>query len=247
MRNLVLLQRAHSRSIASRYSRPRLSSSRPKRTCACRWTQTLRRHLSLLNALTSSLVGPQPAYLDLGLVRDSRLSLYRDFDLMDIDSNGVWTNENDSTAIDIALRHAQSAPAFSLTIPARIPDLSPGVAFRQHVLHRRRARRQTKPASRRRQSTPLKTSSPRLPLGLEEAQPGLIDPLALSPPRLQERPARSPRPARLRRPAAGLLECWAWPEAWPFWAGWPISVRSFHGREERAVMGRCFRTCAGQR
>ena len=58
----------------------------------------------------------------------SRLSLYRDFDLMDIDANGVWTNENDPTAIDIALRHAQSAPAFSLTIPARIPDLSPGVA-----------------------------------------------------------------------------------------------------------------------
>jgi hypothetical protein len=57
----------------------------------------------------------------------SRLSLYRDFDLMDIDANGVWTNENDQTAINIAVRHAQSAPAFSLTIPARIPDLSPGI------------------------------------------------------------------------------------------------------------------------
>ncbi len=56
------------------------------------------------------------------------MSLYRDFDLMDIDSNGVWTNENDQTAINIALRHAESAPAFSLTIPARMPDLSPGVA-----------------------------------------------------------------------------------------------------------------------
>ena len=56
------------------------------------------------------------------------MSLYRDFDLMDIDANGVWTNENDQTAINIALRHAQSAPAFSLAIPARIPDLSPGIA-----------------------------------------------------------------------------------------------------------------------
>jgi hypothetical protein len=53
--------------------------------------------------------------------------LYRDFDLMDIDSNGVWTNENDQTAIRIALRHAESAPAFSLGIPARIPDLGPNV------------------------------------------------------------------------------------------------------------------------
>ena len=80
----------------------------------------------------------------------SRMSLYRDFDLMDIDANGVWTNENDPTAINIALRHAQSAPAFSLAIPARIPDLSPGRRFRQHFLHRRRARRKTQPATRRR-------------------------------------------------------------------------------------------------
>jgi hypothetical protein len=83
--------------------------------------------LNLLTALNSVLSARNALISTWVLYETNRLSLYRDFDLMDIDSNGVWTNENDSTAIDIALRHAQSAPAFSLTIPARIPDLSPGV------------------------------------------------------------------------------------------------------------------------
>ena len=83
--------------------------------------------LSLLQALNSVLGARNALIQTWVLYETSRLSLYRDFDLMDIDANGVWTNENDPTAIDIALRHAQSAPAFSLTIPARIPDLSPGI------------------------------------------------------------------------------------------------------------------------
>ncbi len=83
--------------------------------------------LSLLQAL-NSVLGARNALIQTWVFYEtSRLSLYRDFDLMDIDANGVWTNENDQTAISIALRHAQSAPAFSLTIPARIPDLSPGI------------------------------------------------------------------------------------------------------------------------
>ncbi len=114
--------------------------------------------LNLLTALNSVLSARNSLISTWVLYETNRLSLYRDFDLMDIDSNGVWTNENDSTAIDIALRHAQSAPAFSLTIPARIPDLSPGASFRQHVLHRRRARPETHPASR-----PRKGPSPRRP------------------------------------------------------------------------------------
>jgi hypothetical protein len=84
--------------------------------------------LSLLQAL-NSVLGARNALIQTWVSYEtSRLSLYRDFDLMDIDANGVWTNENDQTAINIAVRHAQSAPAFSLTIPARIPDLSPGIA-----------------------------------------------------------------------------------------------------------------------
>ena len=84
--------------------------------------------LSLLQAL-NSVLGARNALIQTWVFYETaRMSLYRDFDLMDIDANGVWTNENDATAINIALRHAQSAPAFSLAIPARVPDLSPGVA-----------------------------------------------------------------------------------------------------------------------
>jgi Outer membrane efflux protein len=79
--------------------------------------QALSSVLSARNSLISTWVSYETA----------RMSLYRDFDLMDIDANGVWTNENDPTAIDIALRHAQTAPAFSLGIPARIPDLRPNI------------------------------------------------------------------------------------------------------------------------
>ena len=80
--------------------------------------------LNLLNALNAlldarnSLIGNWVSY------ETTRLTLYRDFDLMDIDANGVWTNENDPETIAIALRLAADAPALSLAIPARIPDLS---------------------------------------------------------------------------------------------------------------------------
>jgi outer membrane protein TolC len=84
--------------------------------------------LNLLNALNGVLTARNSLIATWISYETFRMTLYRDFDLMDIDANGVWTNENDQTAIDIALRHAESSPAFSLTIPARMPDLSPGVA-----------------------------------------------------------------------------------------------------------------------
>jgi outer membrane protein TolC len=79
--------------------------------------------LNLLNALNSllnarnGLIGTWVSY------ETNRLSLYSNFDLMDIDANGVWTNENDPATIAIALRLAAEAPAPSLVLPARIPDL----------------------------------------------------------------------------------------------------------------------------
>jgi outer membrane protein TolC len=81
----------------------------------------------LLQALTSVLSARNALITTWVSYETARMSLYRDFDLMDIDANGVWTNENDPAAIDIALRNAQSAPAYSLAIPARIPDLRPNV------------------------------------------------------------------------------------------------------------------------
>ena len=129
------------------------------------------------------------------------MSLYRDFDLMDIDANGVWTNENDPTAINIALRHAESAPAFSLAIPARIPDLSPGHRFRQHVLHRRRARRKTQPASRRRPPI-LSTTSPhsnQRPRARARRSRSCSTRSRLSPPHRRPLPVPLPRPGRLRK------------------------------------------------
>jgi hypothetical protein len=83
--------------------------------------------LLLISALSSVLQSRNSLISTWVSYETARMSLYRDFDLMDIDSNGVWTNENDKTAIDIALRIAESAPALSLTIPARIPDLRPNI------------------------------------------------------------------------------------------------------------------------
>jgi outer membrane protein TolC len=80
--------------------------------------------LNLLNALQSllsarnTLIGTYVSY------ETSRLNLYRDFDLMDIDANGIWTNENDPQLLATALRIASNAPAASLAIPAGPPDLS---------------------------------------------------------------------------------------------------------------------------
>ena len=67
---------------------------------------------------------PERADRQLGQLRDQPPTLHSDFDLMDIDGNGVWTNENDPGTIATALRLATEAPSLSLAIPARIPDLS---------------------------------------------------------------------------------------------------------------------------
>ena len=82
----------------------------------------------LLQALSSVLQSRTALISTWVSYETARMSLYRDFDLMDIDSNGVWTNENDPTAIQIALRNAESAPALELSLPARLPDLGPDVA-----------------------------------------------------------------------------------------------------------------------
>ena len=122
------------------------------------------------------------------------MSLYRDFDLMDIDANGVWTNENDPTAINIALRNAESAPAFSLAIPARIPDLSPGVASDSTFYI------DVEPGGKPNQppdaaTDPLTTKAPSHPSELRAAQPqpDLLDPAVA-------RPAAPPASSQSLRP-----------------------------------------------
>ncbi len=80
--------------------------------------------LNLLTALNSLLTARNGLIADWVSYETYRLTLYSDFDLMDIDANGVWTYENDPETIAIALRLATDSPAPSLTIPARIPDLS---------------------------------------------------------------------------------------------------------------------------
>jgi outer membrane protein TolC len=82
--------------------------------------------LNLLNALNNllsarnQLIGTWVAY------ETQRYSLYSNFDLMDIDANGIWTNENDPDVIAVALKLAASDPSPSLAIPAGIPDLGGG-------------------------------------------------------------------------------------------------------------------------
>ena len=89
--------------------------------------------LNLLQALQSlldarnTLIGTWVSY------ETSRLNLYRDFDLMDIDANGIWTNENDPQLLATALRIAADAPAASLAIPAGPFDLS-GTRSREEAL-----------------------------------------------------------------------------------------------------------------
>ena len=83
--------------------------------------------LYLLNALQAVLSNRNSLIQTWVSYETARMSLYRDFDLMDIDANGIWTNENDPTAVRIALEYARTEPALSLAIPAGVPDLSPGV------------------------------------------------------------------------------------------------------------------------
>lgn len=81
--------------------------------------------LNLIGALTNLLQARNTLVQNWVSYETARMSLYRDFDLMDIDANGMWTNENDPTAITIALRRALESPTAVLSIPAGIPDLSP--------------------------------------------------------------------------------------------------------------------------
>jgi outer membrane protein TolC len=83
--------------------------------------------LYLLNALQAVLNNRNSLIQTWVSYETARMSLYRDFDLMDIDAFGVWTNENDPTVVRIALEQARTTPALSLAVPAGIPDLSPGV------------------------------------------------------------------------------------------------------------------------
>ncbi len=83
--------------------------------------------LYLLNALQAVLSNRNSLIQTWVSYETARMSLYRDFDLMDVDANGIWTNENDPTAVRVALEYARTEPALSLAIPAGVPDLSPGV------------------------------------------------------------------------------------------------------------------------
>jgi hypothetical protein len=81
--------------------------------------------LNLINALTAVLQARNSLINTWVSYETARMTLYRDFDLMDIDSMGMWINENDPTAVEFALKRAIEHPAPSLAIPAGIPDLSP--------------------------------------------------------------------------------------------------------------------------
>ncbi len=80
--------------------------------------------LNLLNALNALLTARNGLIANWVSYETNRYTLYSDFDLMDIDANGIWTNENDPQLLPAALRIAADEPALSLAIPARVPDLS---------------------------------------------------------------------------------------------------------------------------
>jgi hypothetical protein len=80
--------------------------------------------LNLLNALNALLTARNGLIFNWVNYETNRLTLHSDFDLMDIDANGVWTNENDPGTLATALRIAAQNPALSLAIPAGVPDLS---------------------------------------------------------------------------------------------------------------------------
>lgn len=81
--------------------------------------------LNLIQALPALLNARNNLIAQWVSYETARMNLYRHFDLMDIDANGMWSNENDPTAITIALRRAFESPTPVLSIPAGIPDLSP--------------------------------------------------------------------------------------------------------------------------
>ncbi|MDG3002887.1 TolC family protein [Paludisphaera mucosa] len=79
--------------------------------------------LNLLRALQTLLSARNTLIATWINYETARMNLYRDFDLMDVDANGIWTNENDPELLPAALRIAAESPAFSLAIPAGVPDL----------------------------------------------------------------------------------------------------------------------------
>ena len=145
------------------------------------------------------------------------MSLYRDFDLMDIDANGVWTNENDPTAIDIALRHARIRP--SLQPRHSRPNPRP---LTRTSLPTARSTSTSSPAGNpislpTQQPIPSTTSphhanpSSGATRRAEPARPGVPGPASTT------RRSQSLRPAsaRLRRRrGARRRGCWAWSPAW---------------------------------
>ena len=155
--------------------------------------------LALLQALNSVLSARNALIQTWVFYETSRMSLYRDFDLMDIDANGVWTNENDPTAINIALRacpiRSSLQPHHSRTNPRPLTRSSPPTA---------RSTSTSSPAGNptslpTQEPLPLKTSPTSHPSPAGPAQPDLIDPESLLPQRQRLVPAPSPRPGRLRR------------------------------------------------
>ena len=108
---------------------------------------------------------------------------------MDIDCNGVWTNENDPETIAVALRLATEHPAPSLAIPARIPDLS-GNERRDKVFFS-----DVRPSDRlipdEADRTRRTSRHPRAPRPARRFRPARREP---SQPLPQEHPAPLPRP-----------------------------------------------------
>jgi hypothetical protein len=80
--------------------------------------------LNLLAALQSLLEARNTLISTWVSYETARLNLYRDFDLMDIDANGIWTNEHDPQLLPTALRIASEAPAARLSIPVGLFDVT---------------------------------------------------------------------------------------------------------------------------
>ena len=150
--------------------------------------------LNLLTALNTLLAARNGLIANWVSYETNRLTLNSDFDLMDIDGNGVWTNENDPGTIATALRLATEAPSLSLAIPARIPDLSGERTARQGLLLRRPSPATgssptSRPPTRETSPPPTSRTGPAF-------QPSPTEP-PLSP---QPLPAPSPRPRGRRLP-----------------------------------------------
>ena len=193
--------------------------------------------LNLLQALTAllsarnTLIGTWVTY------ETTRLNLYRDFDLMDIDSSGVWTNENDPQTIAVALRLATEHPAPSLAIPVRIPDLSGnesrGKAFFSDVRPSDRIIPDEAAGREGPLTTPELRDQPPLPpepgATSQPVPPGTPSPFA---------PAEPGAPLGCRGFPAGFWDC---SSAWAPWARLAISGFCRPGPSPRVPIGRSSR------